>query len=150
MLQDQQPKRHFRRCLRSSTRTAIRMALSLRIVHAFDQRCVFQKLIYFFHPWFPQIFDVLGQSAVPQTWLPMPKLDHAASLISSDAASTRKATLQHLTTKQKFTKMHHDALYLRRKVARGVRPKTLRFHCLATYTIRTLSPGIGSLFSLES
>jgi hypothetical protein len=48
-----------------------------------DQRRVFQKLIYFFHPWFPQIFDVLCQSAVPQTWLPMPKLDHAVSLISS-------------------------------------------------------------------
>src|SRR5207245_11229486 len=109
---------HFLLFLVSSTCTAVRMALSLRIVHTLDECCVFQKLIYFFHPWFPQIFDVLGQSAVPQTWLPMPKLDHAASLISSDAASTRKATLQHQTTNRKFTNSHQDALYLRRKVAR--------------------------------
>ena len=120
MLQDQQSKRHFRRCLRPSTRTAIRMALSLRIVHTFDQRCVLEKMIYFFHPWFPQIFDVLCQSAVPQTWLPMSKLDHAASLISSDAAPTRKATLQHQTTNRKFTKTQQNSLYLRRKVARKV------------------------------
>jgi hypothetical protein len=118
MLQDQQPKRHFRRCLRSSTRPAIRMALSLRVVHTFDQRRVFQKLIYFFHPWFPQIFDVPCQSAVPQTWLPMSKLDHAASLFSSDAAPTRKATLQHRATNRKFTKTQQNALNLRRKVAK--------------------------------
>jgi len=118
MLQDQQPQRHFRRCLRSSTRTAIRMALPLCIVHTFDQRCVFQQLIYFFHPWFPQILDFLCQSAVPQTWLSMSKLDHAASLISSDAASTRKATLRHHPITRKFTITHYDALYLRRKVAR--------------------------------
>jgi len=43
MLQDQQPERHFCRCLRSSTRPAIRMTLSLRIVYTFR---VFQKLIY--------------------------------------------------------------------------------------------------------
>src|SRR6266403_294829 len=119
VLQDQQSERHFRRCLVSSTCTAIRMALSLRIVHTLDQCCVFQKLIYFFHPWFPQIFDVLGQSAVPQTWLPMPKLDHAASLISSDAAATRKATLQHLRFNRKSINTRYNALFLRRKVARS-------------------------------
>jgi hypothetical protein len=26
--------------------------------NTFHQRCVFQQLVYFFHPWFPQIFDV--------------------------------------------------------------------------------------------
>ena len=34
---------HFCRCLRSPMRPALWMALSLRIVHALDQRCVFQK-----------------------------------------------------------------------------------------------------------
>jgi hypothetical protein len=93
------------------------MALSLRIVHPFDQCCVFQKLIYFFHPWFPQIFDVFCQSAVPQTWLPMSKLDHAASLFPSDAASTQKATFQRRSDERKFTNMHYNSLYPRRKVA---------------------------------
>jgi hypothetical protein len=48
----------------------------------------------------------------------MSKLDHAASLISSDAASTRKATLQQCTTNRKSINTRYDALYLRRKVAR--------------------------------
>src|SRR5437660_11106567 len=100
------------------------MALSLRIVHTLDQCCVFQKLIYFFHPWFPQIFDVLGQSAVPQTWLPMSKLDHAASLISSDAASPRKATLLQCTTNRKSINTGYDALFLRRKVIKGYRRRS--------------------------
>src|SRR5882724_9302428 len=47
----------------------------------------------------------------------MSKLDHAASLISSDAASTRKATLPQRTTKRKSTNTGCDALYLRWKVA---------------------------------
>src|SRR6266481_9712601 len=47
----------------------------------------------------------------------MSKLDHAASLISSDAASTRKATLQHRTTNRKRINTCYDALYLRWKVA---------------------------------
>src|SRR4029077_6339180 len=94
------------------------MSLSLCLVHTLHQCCVFQQLVYFFHPWFPKIFDVFRQSAVPQTWLPMSKLDHAASLISSDAASTRKATLQQRTTNGKSTNTCCDPLYLRRKVAR--------------------------------
>jgi hypothetical protein len=81
-------------------------------------------LIYFFHPWFPQVFDVLCQSAVPQTWLPMSKLDHAASLFPSDAASTRKATLQHHAITRQFKNVHHVALYLRRKVASCRLPRT--------------------------
>jgi DNA replication protein DnaC len=47
----------------------------------------------------------------------MPKLDHAASLISSDAASTGKATLQHHTINRKPTNTRDDASFLRRKVA---------------------------------
>jgi hypothetical protein len=34
------------------------MALSLRVVHTLDERGVFQQLVYFFHRWFPEIFDV--------------------------------------------------------------------------------------------
>jgi hypothetical protein len=34
------------------------VSLSLCIVHTLHQCGVFQQLIYFFHPWFPQIFDV--------------------------------------------------------------------------------------------
>src|SRR5882762_11576683 len=45
------------------------------------------------------------------------KLDHAASLISSDAAATRKATPQHRPTNRKSINTCYDALYLRRKVA---------------------------------
>src|SRR6266852_5728621 len=100
-------------------RPALRMALSLCLVHTLDQRCISQQLVYFFHPGLPQIFDVFCQSAVPQTRLPVSKLDHVASLISSEAASTRKATLQHQTTNRKFTNSHQDALYLRRKVAKS-------------------------------
>jgi hypothetical protein len=47
----------------------------------------------------------------------MSKLDHAASLTSSDAASTRKATLQQCTTNRKSINTGYDALFLRRKVA---------------------------------
>src|SRR4030095_15877494 len=47
----------------------------------------------------------------------MSKLDHAASLIPSDAASTQKATLQQRTTNRKPINACYDALYLRRKVA---------------------------------
>src|SRR6266852_2578874 len=54
---------------------------------------------------------------MPQTGLPMPKLDHAASLISSDAASTRKATLQQRTTNRKSINTGYNVLFLRRKVA---------------------------------
>src|SRR6266496_3954651 len=50
----------------------------------------------------------------------MSKLDHAASLTSSDAASTRKATLQQRTTNRKSINTGYKALYLRRKVAREV------------------------------
>src|SRR5216684_3034189 len=50
----------------------------------------------------------------------MSKLDHAASLISSDAASTRKATLQHRTTNRKSINTCYDASYLRRKVANNI------------------------------
>src|SRR5882724_8900040 len=46
----------------------------------------------------------------------MPKLDHAASLISSDAAATRKATLQHLRFNRKSINTRYNALFLRRKV----------------------------------
>src|SRR6266446_2915186 len=53
---------------------------------------------------------------MPQTGLPMPKLDHAASLISSDAASTRKATLQRRTTNRKSINTGYNVLFLRRKV----------------------------------
>src|SRR6266481_5504988 len=48
----------------------------------------------------------------------MSKLDHAASLISSDAASTQKATLQHRTTNRKSINTGYETLYLRRKVVR--------------------------------
>jgi hypothetical protein len=47
----------------------------------------------------------------------MSKLDHAASLTSSDAASTQKATLQQRTTNQKSTNTGYNVLFLRRKVA---------------------------------
>ena len=47
----------------------------------------------------------------------MSKLDHAASLISSDAASTRKATLQHRTINRKSINTGYNVLFLRRKVA---------------------------------
>jgi len=47
----------------------------------------------------------------------MPKLDHAASLTSSDAASKQKATLQQRTTNRKSINTGYDALFLRRKVA---------------------------------
>src|SRR6516162_11338903 len=98
-------------------RPALPMSLSLCIVHTLDQRCVFPQLVYFSHPGFPKIFDVFRQSAMPQTWLPMSKMDHAASLISSDAGSTRKATLQQPTTNEKSINTCCDRLYLRRKVA---------------------------------
>src|SRR6266853_2939717 len=52
------------------------------------------------------------------TYAPNSKLDHAASLISSDAASAQKATLQHRTIKRKFINACYDALYLRWIVAR--------------------------------
>jgi hypothetical protein len=61
--------------------------------------------------------DVFRQSAVPQTWLPMSKLDHAASLISSDAASTRKATLQQRTANGKSINAGYNVFFLRRKGA---------------------------------
>jgi hypothetical protein len=48
----------------------------------------------------------------------MSKLDHAASLFSSDPASTRKATLQHRTTNRNSINTRYGALYLRRKVAK--------------------------------
>src|SRR5215470_3126481 len=98
-------------------RPALPMSLPLCIVHTLHQCGVFQQLVDFFHPGFPQIFDVFRQSAVPQTWLSMSKLDHAASLISSDAASTQKATLQQRTTNRKSINAGYDALFLRRKVA---------------------------------
>src|SRR3989442_903923 len=55
----------------------------------------------------------------------MSKLDHAASLTSSDAASTRKATLQHRATNRKSKNTGYDVLILRRKVANLDRQ---RFH----------------------
>src|SRR4030095_6115741 len=48
----------------------------------------------------------------------MSKLDHAASLTSSDAASTRKATLQQRITNRKSINTGYNVLFLRRKVAR--------------------------------
>src|SRR4030095_4382944 len=48
----------------------------------------------------------------------MSKLDHAASLTSSDAASTRKATLQQRITNTKSINTGYNVLFLRRKVAR--------------------------------
>jgi hypothetical protein len=44
--------------------------------------------------------------------LPMSKLGHAASLFSSDAAPTRKATFKRCPANRKFTNMHHDAFAL--------------------------------------
>src|SRR5204863_7569537 len=117
LLAEPQPKRHFRRCLRATMRPALAMSFSLCFVHTLHQCGVFQQLVYFFHPGFPQIFDVFRWSVVPQTWLPMSKLDHAASLISSDAASTRKATLPQCTTNRKSINIDYDPLFLRRKVA---------------------------------
>jgi hypothetical protein len=49
----------------------------------------------------------------------MSKLDHAASLTSSDAASKQKATLQQRTTNRKSINTGYNALFLRRKVAKG-------------------------------
>src|ERR1700739_2247116 len=48
----------------------------------------------------------------------MSKLDHAASLISSDAASKQKATLQQRTTNRKSKNTGYNVLFLRRKVAK--------------------------------
>src|SRR6266567_822012 len=48
----------------------------------------------------------------------MSKLDHAASLISSDAAAKQKATLQQRTTNRKSINTGYNVLFLRRKVAR--------------------------------
>src|SRR5258708_35657595 len=50
----------------------------------------------------------------------MSKLDHAASLVSSDAASTRKPTRQQRTIKRKPINTSYDRLYLRRKEAKLV------------------------------
>src|SRR5258708_14508467 len=47
----------------------------------------------------------------------MSKLDHAASLISSDAAAKQKATLQQRTTNRKSINTGYNGLFLRRKVA---------------------------------
>ena len=55
---------------------------------------------------------------MPQTWLPMSKLDHVVSLTSSDAASKQKATLQQRTTTRKSINTGYNVLFLRRKVAR--------------------------------
>src|SRR4030095_15453679 len=52
----------------------------------------------------------------------MSKLDHAASLISSDAASTQKATLQQRITNRKSINTGDNVLFLRRKVARPLKP----------------------------
>src|SRR6266496_4418902 len=69
----------------------------------------------------------------------MSKLDHAASLTSSDAASTRKATLQQRTTNRKSINTGYKALYLRRKVARvGSETKCPR-HAAPNYTAETRS-----------
>ena len=54
----------------------------------------------------------------------MSKLDHAASLTSSDAASTQKATLQQRTTNRKSINTGYNVLFLRRKVASP--PRTTR------------------------
>jgi hypothetical protein len=48
----------------------------------------------------------------------MPKLDHAASLTSSDVASKQKATLQQRTTNRKSINTGYNVFFLRRKVAR--------------------------------
>jgi hypothetical protein len=47
----------------------------------------------------------------------MSKLDHAASLISSDAAAKQKATLQQRTTNRKSINSGYNVSFLRRKVA---------------------------------
>jgi hypothetical protein len=70
VFQDQQPKRHFRRCLRAPMRPALAMSLPLCIVHTLHQCGVFQQLVYFFHPGFPQITlrqrrPVLSQACHP-------------------------------------------------------------------------------------
>src|SRR5260221_3355521 len=49
----------------------------------------------------------------------MSKLDHAASLTSSDAAAKQKATLQQRTTNRKSINTGYNVLFLRRKVARN-------------------------------
>src|SRR5438445_3444613 len=67
---------------------------------------------------------------MPQTWLLMSKLDHAASLTSSDAAAKQKATLQQRTTHRKSINTGYNVLFLRRKVAKqrwpSIREQLLR------------------------
>src|SRR2546426_12169220 len=50
----------------------------------------------------------------------MSKLDHAASLTSSDAAAKQKATLQQRTTHRKPINTGYNVLFLRRKVAKAL------------------------------
>src|ERR1700739_2229121 len=57
----------------------------------------------------------------------MSKLDHAASLISSDAAAKQKATLQQRTTNRKSINSGYNVLFLRRKVASTEAPGPLRW-----------------------
>src|SRR5580704_1432270 len=80
----------------------------------------------------------------------MSKLYHAASLISSDAASTRKATLQHRTINRKPINTRFDALYLRWKVAslcldgHGANSSIATAPCYSPSRIREASYGFPS------
>jgi hypothetical protein len=60
----------------------------------------------------------------------MSKLDHAASLTSSDAAAKQKATLQQRTTNRKSMNTGDNVLFLRRKVAK----LSKNFNCAQSYS----------------
>src|SRR5450432_2730281 len=77
----------------------------------------------------------------------MPKLDHAASLTSSDAASKQKATLQQRTTNRKSINTGYNVLFLRRKVASWL---LATFNPRGPYPILLLQGEAGSAKSTTS